>query len=64
MFPQWWVDLFTEHTVLEWQLGFPEQVQVQQQTQAAISGGVPSEPAGTSFGTEEAAPPVVSGTAP
>ena len=57
MFPEWWVDAFVAHTVLEWQLGFPEQAQAQQQ-----GGGVASEPAGTSF--EEEVPPAVSGTAP
>jgi len=36
-FPEWWVELFESHAVLEWQLGFPEELLAKAQVDAQVS---------------------------
>jgi hypothetical protein len=69
-FDEWWVQLFEDHAVLEYELGFPELVMEAAQVQAATqpqpqepldTSGVETAPAGVSFNDQT--PDVVTGGA-
>lgn len=42
MFPDWWRDLFTQHAVIEWKIGFPEQ-QPSPPPPEQAAGGTPAK---------------------